>query len=373
MSQSTIQFWSALHKWTSLICTLFLLMLCVTGLPLIFHHEIEHLTGDEYVMPDVPDGTGLQSLDTVLANALAERPGEVGVFMSFDEDRPVVNVTSAPAYDASERFMTLASLDQRTGEFVPPPLEDGIMAVIQQLHIDMFLGLPGKFFLGVMGALFFIAILSGVVLYAPFMRKHEFGTLRVSRSARVKWLDYHNLLGVVTLAWASVVGLTGVINAFAEPITGAWQADQLAAMTQGYEPGEPPAELSSIQGAIDTVREEAPGVWVQFVAFPGGAFSTDHHYAVFLQGATPLTKRLLTVALVDALTGELTDIRPMPWYMQALLLSQPLHFGDYGGLPMKILWAVLDLITVIVLATGVYLWLARRQRPASALLAEARS
>jgi uncharacterized iron-regulated membrane protein len=112
---------------------------------------------------------------------------------------------------------------------------------------------------------------------------------------------------------------------------------------------------------------------VQFVAFPGGAFSTDHHYAVFLQGATPLTKRLLTVALVDARTGELTDIRPMPWYMQALLLSQPLHFGDYGGLPMKILWAVLDLITVIVLATGVYLWLARRQRPASALLAEART
>jgi uncharacterized iron-regulated membrane protein len=110
---------------------------------------------------------------------------------------------------------------------------------------------------------------------------------------------------------------------------------------------------------------------VQFVAFPGGLYSTDHHYAVFLQGATPLTKRLLTVGLVDAVTGELTDIRPMPWYMQALLLSQPLHFGDYGGLPMKILWALLDLVTIVVLGSGVYLWLARRKRPVRTLMAEA--
>jgi uncharacterized iron-regulated membrane protein len=42
-----------------------------------------------------------------------------------------------------------------------------------------------------------------------------------------------------------------------------------------------------------------------------------------------------------------------------LLVSQPLHFGDYGGLPMKILWALLDLITIIVLASGLYLWLKR--------------
>lgn len=371
MSQSTIQIWSWLHKWSSLVCTLFLLMLCVTGLPLIFHHEIEHLTGEEYVMPDLPGDDGLESLDTVLAEALASRPGEVGLFMSFDEDRPVVNVTSGPAYDAPERQMTLMSLDWRSADFVPPPVEEGIMAVILQLHIDMFLGLPGKFFLGAMGALFVVAIVSGVVLYAPFMRKHDFGTLRVSRSRRVKWLDWHNLLGIVTLAWASVVGLTGVINAFSEPITATWQATQLGEMTAGYREAEPPAELGSIQGAIDAVTTAAPGMRVQFVAFPGGLYSTDHHYAVFLQGATPLTKRLLTVGLVDAVTGELTDIRPMPWYMQALLLSQPLHFGDYGGLPMKILWALLDLVTIVVLGSGVYLWLARRKRPVRTLMAEA--
>src|SRR3990170_6944715 len=35
--------WGFVHKWTSLICTLFMLLLCITGLPLIFHHEIDDL------------------------------------------------------------------------------------------------------------------------------------------------------------------------------------------------------------------------------------------------------------------------------------------------------------------------------------------
>jgi len=36
-----------------------------------------------------------------------------------------------------------------------------------------------------------------------------------------------------------------------------------------------------------------------------------------------------------------------------------LHFGDYGGLPLKIIWALLDLVTITVLGSGLYLWLRR--------------
>ncbi|CDI90126.1 putative iron-regulated membrane protein [Pseudomonas aeruginosa PA38182] len=42
MTAKTLRTWYLVHKWTSLISTIFLLMLCLTGLPLIFHEEIEH-------------------------------------------------------------------------------------------------------------------------------------------------------------------------------------------------------------------------------------------------------------------------------------------------------------------------------------------
>jgi uncharacterized iron-regulated membrane protein len=46
---------------------------------------------------------------------------------------------------------------------------------------------------------------------------------------------------------------------------------------------------------------------------------------------------MLKPALIDASNGQLTDSRELPWYVKSLLLSQPLHFGDYGGMPLKII------------------------------------
>ena len=358
MTGRTVRAWAFVHKWTSLVATAFLLMLCLTGLPLVFHDEIDALTGQEAALPKL--ATPLLGLDTLVARGLATRPGEIALYLSFDTDRPVVNLTTARRSDAAAADMHFMSLDRRTGR-VLPARGGGVTAFLLELHTDMFAGLPGKLFLGAMGLSFVAAVVSGVVLYAPFMRKLEFGTVRAERGRRTRWLDLHNLLGVVTVAWALVVGLTGAVNSFAEPLTDVWKADQLAAMTAPYANAPALTRLASVDAAVGTAMAAAPHMRPQFVAFPGTGFSSRHHYAVFMQGATPLTAKLLVPALVDARTGALTAMQPMPWYMQGLLLSQPLHFGDYGGLPMKILWAVLDGVTIVVLGSGLYLWLGRRR------------
>lgn len=380
MQRPTIRAWFLVHKWTSIICTVFLLMLCLTGLPLIFHDEIDALTetAPRYGLPGVGssgEAPGLRPLDEMLAKALAARPGEVPVFMAFDNDNPSMTITTAPRPDSPDSAMTIQLWDRSTGEATGAVDESGVMHFILQLHTDMFLGLPGMLFLGLMGLLFVIAIISGAVLYAPFMRKLDFGALRTSRSTRLKWLDYHNLLGIVALAWMSVVGATGVINALATPIFAQWQTTELADMVRAYDGkgAVPPERYGSIDKAMATARKAVPGNNPQFIAFPGGDFSSKHHVAIFFQGATPLTERLLTPALVDAETGEFTDARAMPWYAQALFVSQPLHFGDYGGLPLKLLWAVLTLFTIIVLGSGLYLWLGKRRAGTDALVREVES
>lgn len=375
MKRSAVRAWYLTHKWTSLICTGFLLMLCVTGLPLIFHDEIDELTGGTppLVGPaSSSDAPGLLSLDAMMRRALAERPGEVPLYMAFDNESPLLTVTTGPAADAPESQMTLMLFDRTSGKLVAPPGESGVMDFILQLHTDMFLGLPGMLFLGVMGVLFVVAILSGAVLYAPFMRKLDFGTLRLNRSQRLKWLDWHNLLGITALAWMTVVGATGIINALATPLVDNWRNSAVAEMTR-QKTGSgvlPPSRYGSLDRAMASARAALPGNNPQFIAFPGGTFSTSHHYAVFFQGDTPLTQRLLTPALIDAETGRLTDVRPMPLSMKALQLSQPLHFGDYGGLPLKLIWATLTLFTIIVLGSGLYLWLGRRHAPLSLRLSE---
>ena len=368
MQNKTIKAWAWLHKWSSLVCTAFMLLLCITGLPLIFHHEIGHLLGTEVEAREMPADTPRLSLDKVLDIARAERPDRVVQYASQPEDSPDLwFVTMTPTPAPTDDFRSVA-VDARTGEvYERPRVDQGFMWVMFKLHVDLFAGLPGMLFLGLMGFLLLVAIVSGAVLYSPFMRKLDFGTVRRERRVRLKWLDLHNLLGIVTLVWLFVVGATGMVNTWADLMVKYWQHDQLSALLAPYQgqPTVPLAERGSVQVGLDKALAQLPGKELSFVAFPGTAYSSPHHTTFFLRGNEPLSARLLQPVLVDARTLAVTSSPELPWYLTALLVSQPLHFGDYGGLPMQILWAVLDIASIIVLGSGLYLWL-RKGQPANA-------
>jgi uncharacterized iron-regulated membrane protein len=367
MKSQTVRRWSFIHTWSSLICTLFLLMLAITGLPLVFHHEIEDLTGDAPALKEMPANTPRMDLQQLVKAAEAHRPGEVVQYFGWDEDEPngmyaFMGKTAGGDPNDTHTFM----LDARSGEAVETPSANGgFMNIMLRLHVDMYAGLPGKLLLAFMGLLFVLAIISGVVLYAPFMRRLDFATVRPNKSTRVRWLDLHNLIGVVTLTWAFVVGLTGVLNACADLVIAQWRNDSLAAMVAPYRDAPPLTERAPATDLLRIAQTTVPGSEPSFIAFPGSRFSSEHHYAVFMKGNTHLTSHLLTPVLIDAETLNVTAIVSSPWYMDALLLSQPLHFGDYGGMPMKILWGILDLLTIIVLGSGVYLWWVRRRAAAT--------
>ena len=367
MKATAIRRWSQVHTWTSLICTLFLLMLALTGLPLIFHHELEHLLGEAPELREMPADAPHLSLQQLVEAAERHRPGEVVQYFGFEDDEPngVVAITAATADtepNSSHTFM----LDARSGEAVEMPAANGgILMIILRLHVDMFAGLPGKLLLAFMGVLFVVAIISGVVLYAPFMRRLKFAEVRHEKSTRTRWLDLHNLIGIVTLTWALVVGVTGVISACADLLISAWRTEALAAMVAPYRDAPPLTERAPVNQVLTIAAQATPGMQPDFIAFPGTRFSSEHHYSVFMKGNTHLTAHLWTPVLIDARSLEVTAIGQRPWYMDALSMSQPLHFGDYGGMPMKVLWAVLDVLTIIVLGSGLYLWWVRRRTPAT--------
>ncbi len=362
-TSKSLRRWCWTHKWSSIICTVFMLMLCITGLPLIFHHEIDHLLHDEVQAEQVAEGAPLASLDLVVKNSLTKDPGMVPHFLIWDpDDANAMMISIGKSLEANPSDNRIVRVAAHTAQYLDSPDVTGRFTYIMlKLHTDMYAGLPGKLFLGLMGILFCVAIISGIVVYAPSMRKLKFGTYRRDRLRVVRWLDIHNLTGIVLVMWMLVVGFTGVINTWAELVIKIWQFGQLAEMTAQYKDKPLPAHPSSIDAAVQVAIKAEPNMKPAFVAFPGTIFSSKSHYAVFMKGNTPLTAKLLKPALIDAETGVLTDSRDLPWYVSTLLISQPLHFGDYGGMPLKIIWAILDIITIVVLITGLYLWLRRRQ------------
>jgi uncharacterized iron-regulated membrane protein len=376
LSSRAIRRWSTIHTWTSLICTLFLLLLCLTGLPLIFRDEIDALSGDTIVAATLPHDTPDASLDRVADAALQRHPDRVVRSLFYDDDSPhVVEVGLVASVDAPAETVRIVAVDARTAQVLKEPKpKHGFMHIMLMLHEELFLGLAGTLFIGVMGLLFLLAIVSGVVLYAPFMRRIDFGTVRMRASTRIRWLDVHNLAGIVTMLWLLVVGATGVMNTLSRPLFGLWAMQNLPPLLAPYEGQPRPTHLQPVQGAVDTARTALPAMEVVSVVYPTTQFGSPRHYMIWTRGRTPLTSRLMTPVLVDVQNGKLIMAKGLPWYLRLLELSRPLHFGDYGGLPMKMVWALLDLLTIVVLVSGVWLWAKRRrkatQKPVSRTAAE---
>ena len=89
--------WSVVHTWTSLISTLFLLLLCLTGLPLIFHHEIDEPLG--YApQPEIARPGAVASGASTRSRKPRWRPIPAGCCSTslWDKDEPGIGDSASP-------------------------------------------------------------------------------------------------------------------------------------------------------------------------------------------------------------------------------------------------------------------------------------
>lgn len=372
LNSKHIKVWYAVHKWTSLICSFFLLLMCITGLQLIFLQEINDLSS-EYNQP-VPklssDNYPVRS-DQMVAAIQENYPQEKIHYVHFEAEKRSIIFSLLPSAAAGNNVSHMLTFNTGTAqvseEITPSTRSDSkILELIKGLHYNLMAGAAGELILAVMGLLFLVALLSGMVLYGPFSKILPFGTIRKRGAPRHKWLDLHKLLGVVVLIWITVVSLTGVLLTMRYPIYNLWSKPVIDTALLAYQGKPLPERLISLQKVVNMIHRKLPGSRVDMIVYPGvPGNDSPYHYFVWTQGKTTLTEHLYTPVLVDAATGQLTAVVERPWYASVVGLAYPLHLGNYGGLPLKILWALLDLLTIGMLTSGIYGWLIRDKKNVS--------
>lgn len=368
-----------LHRWTSLIATLPFLVLCLTGTVLIFHDEIDDALG---VVPSAQTAAAAhRPLAEGVANVLAAHPGERALSVGIDPDEHpgVLLVVTAPQADTNFDHAVLRFADLSTAQPIGASAPGmTLTGFLLELHAQWFLGPLGELIGALIALLVLLSLVSGIVVYAPYVKRIAFGVLRRGKGARLLQLDLHNFLGAVVLGWALVVTVTGFLLGFSTVAIGVWQATELGAMraqAAGMAPldaSQPPVDIDR---AIAAARATAtPGWRVSSVIYPGTNFSTPQHYTVLLTGSDGIEQRLFHAAIINAESGEVAMSADPPNYLKAIILSEPLHFGDYGGLPLKLLWTACTWLTLFIVANGAWLWWNRRRRrtPKSAAIGATR-
>src|SRR5262249_27399849 len=119
LSARAVRLWYRIHKWTSLICTAFLLLLCITGLPLIFHDEIDDFFENAPAVAPSRPGVPKISLDRIVDAAQRAYEREVVHLLHWKSEEPdIVKLRMGASPDTDSDDLRTLVFDARTGDLL---------------------------------------------------------------------------------------------------------------------------------------------------------------------------------------------------------------------------------------------------------------
>jgi uncharacterized iron-regulated membrane protein len=363
MKATTIRRLHTLHRWIGVFVSANLLILCVTGLLLIFKHEIDELLGD---LPEGNTPTGqVLSNKALLDAAQKQDPTRVPDFIGWDpKEHPGQIIAVLRKVGGTPEESKVITLNASTGE--PIGAQDHsktFTGIVLDLHVSLLLGPWGQLYIGLVGLAFTALVVLGFILYGPFMKKLAFGVLRRGRPAFTS-VDLHKAVGIAIFAWSFVVALTGTLLALGIYLIQFFLNSELSALRTPPSNKPLPAPTVTIDIALQSAKDAMPRMDSSGFSMPGALLAGDDHFAVFFKGREGFQEKMLSIAYVHTKTGVVTPIE-LPWYLKLVVISQPLHFGDYGGTPLRIIWAIFTLLTTALTVTGLIVFFARRRSKAS--------
>ncbi len=349
------------HLYGGLFVALHLVVLILTGSVLLFRGELETdrplLTTQE-----LTPWTG-ETLDRILTDAITRFPGERPLAIFPDEsDNRLIQVRLGK--ENSKKFRGARKLLYSGKTALPieaPQNDDGFFGTLLVLHRELFLGTYGKLYVGFVGLILVFVLLSGFFIYGNFMRGKSFGEIRDPRSTRA-YSDAHRFIGACAFAWLLLVSMTGVLLSFNGPLLKIYQAGELKSLSQEYANVSTQAALPKLATVVETAQRLKPHDRLTYIAFPDTEFSIPSHFLILMNGTTAFTSKLSELLVVDRETGTEAQARQLPIYLKLALISEPLHFGNYGGMVLKLVWLAFSLLSMALTASGVAAFILKKTR-----------
>ncbi|EPZ49838.1 PepSY domain protein [Bacteriovorax sp. BAL6_X] len=338
-----------IHRILGLVLAINFLVLGLTGVVLVWRHELSPVQSVEQKSVFISEESSLSKIENYLSENESYKDKKVLSIFKGDDGDIQARVTE-PGIEKFKGAMRLkfdlAGNVLSSNQIKPTALIDFIL----KLHRELLLGGKGKILIGLMGLFFLIALFSGALIANKFYRNVK------TMNSRILLGRFHKIIGVKTLAWLIIVTFTGAILAFNSTLIGLFLRDNVRAHQANAIVIEN-AKYVSVTTVLKELEVKLPHLEYDFISFPDNEFSVPNQFVVLMESE----EHHHEIAYVDGITGKLNRIVSLPWYLELLILSEPLHFGDYGGVVLKIIWSVLGLISSFIPISGIYIFLFRRK------------
>ena len=377
-----VKVYKGIHTWTGILTGMALFIAFYAGAITVFKVPLERWASPP---ASESDWVPLSQASDLITKTL-ERDPAVGknffIHLRPQEHQPATMEWHVAAEGADEHDLLslshyISTLDSQ-GEVITRKLPASPLAeFVDVLH--RVVGLPfdteyTRWVMGVVAALYALALFSGLVVVLPTIFK-DILAFRLGKNRKRMWLDAHNVVGIVSLPFHVIIALTAVGFAFHDSIYDAqdvlvhdgklMQTFRSGMPTPDLSPKEPSAMLAPTE-LVQTVLELAPDFEPSMLEY----VRVDSPLPmVRVWGADPQgmgARSWGSFAMLNPYSGEILSTDYLPSHQSssftAINTIFSLHFATFGGAPQKWVYFFLALAGAWLFYTGNLLWVESRRR-----------
>lgn len=357
-----------IHLWLGITIGLLWALQGLTGALLVFHREADRIGGAALTdAPMLPIG---RLIDT--AEAIAHHPLQRLTAVSNDP-----RLVEARFLDDHHHVMAV-QLDAATGRLTGrrdrdpgSPFTGSAWRWIYLLHISLVAGVTGRALIGISGLILATGTALGLYIGWPGLRWRQWRAAFEARRWKIaiqKLYGWHRATGLAAGAAVLVMALTGAymtFNAALAPMIARWvRFDPSATMAHM------PVHMSGMEGMVHISPDAAMAIARR--RFPVGRFMnfelpSEHpaYYSVRFTLPSEIRRwsgrAMVRIDPADGAVLAVYDPRSAPIANHVDDAIYPIHLGEAGGLPGRLLVFCAGLSLPVLYVTGLLRWLRRRR------------
>lgn len=374
----------ALHGWSAIGLGLLLYVVVLTGTVAVFSEEIAYWSVGapqnssasfaldiDKQLADLSTKVDQKYWDEISISETAK--GYAAFFFHTHAKNPagkmdelgiefIIDPATAKLVSSREGFLSDLSAKER---------DSALSRFLVSVHTELHLPRPwGLLLTGMLGLSMLVAAISGLLMHRHLLA--DAFVVRRSNSKILKVRDLHTVAGTWSLPFAFVLAFTGSFFSFAGAFgipamaVVAFEGDQEALIhtlvgipeTQSLES----VPTSSINGIIQNAKNRS--------GYLPKTLSVLHYHRgdakIILQLPAAEGKLEPITYEYAGVTGEFLKQKPALGTQDSLgstafAIISPLHFGSFSGLLSKFVWVALGIASCYTIASGLALWLRRRE------------
>ncbi|MDP4263196.1 MAG: PepSY-associated TM helix domain-containing protein [Bacteroidota bacterium] len=342
----------SIHSIAGLLSGLFILLMSLSGAVLVFHDELDLL---DYPQVIVRVNSKIIPVDTCYNNLQKKFPHArvSNCLITLNKEQAFVFTIYDSSYRSGQEALKVF-IDPQAGTIKKTQgSQSAITSWAGRFHSSFYLGKTGEWLLGFFSLVFLLSILTGLILF-----RRNIGAVLAFRKRVFKKGNLHQLIGTYALLFNLMIGVTGF-----------WMQRYVFKKefykSYDYTPVLKPSPplFFSMDRALENLHRQFPDFSARVIYFPQSTKGKTTIYGSRENNSFIQSKKFADAIFLDstgnvARTAFVNEIDASSRYD---IINSQIHFGQYGGLAVKISYSLLGLTGSLLSITGFLQWYKRRK------------